>query len=497
MTPPQNAPAVPDGPELAGVAVRSTMWQGLAFVLGRAATMAATVVVARLLGPAEFGLVGIALFFIVFAETISAFGAAEALVYVRPDRRSTDAALVIALGAAAGLCLIGAALAPAVADFFGHADVTGLCRASLLGLFVGAAGQVPDALLRRDLRFKRRLVTEVTRAVVQAAVSITLAAAGLGAWALVWGYVASNFAWAVGSWALASYRPRAGWWRIRRDVARPLLAFGIPASGQALLAALIFDVDYVIVGRVLGPEALGEYTLAFRIPQLLVLSVFSILSMVAFPLFSRVRGDPGRLRRGYLTGVRLQSAYGLAVSVGLAVAAPPLVLVVFGPRWAGAAEPLQGLAFYAAFRAVGAGAADVYKGIGRPGLAAAVSLVRLLVLVPVLLVAAPHGTAAVAWAQAGTALVFAVLMQSVACRVLDVRAREFAAALRPALALAAGVASGAAIGRFGVSGTVELQLAMSVLAAAALGLAAVWIVDRGFVRDTVALLVPHRRAAAT
>jgi PST family polysaccharide transporter len=461
------------------------------------ATLLATVVLARLLDPQEFGLVALALVFILFAETLSVLGVAEALVYVRPSRRSTDTAIALSVATGGGLLLLGLALAPLVAGFFDRPDVTGLFRTLLLGLFLTSVGEVPDALLRRDLAFKKRMFAELARALTQGGISIALAATGFGPWALVWGYVAGNFAWASASWLLAGYRPHPGWWRIDTAAARPLLAFGLPSSAHALLAALIFDIDYVIVGRVLGPTALGEYTLAFRIPQMLVLNVFFVLAAVAFPLFSRVRGDPDRLRRGYLTSVRLQSAYGLGVSVGLAVTAPLLIDVVFGTKWAGAAVPLQALALYAAFRSLGTGAVDLYKGIGRPAIAAWVTLLRLAVLVPILLLVAPSGIEAVAWAQAGTALAFAILMQTIACRVVDVPLRELALALRPALALAIGVGLGAAAGRFGISGPPALQLAASVVAAGGGGLAAVWLADRGFVHDTVSLALPTwRRPAA-
>ena len=168
---------------------------------------------------------------------------------------------------------------------------------------------------------------------------------------------------------------------------------------------MIFDIDYLIVGSVLGAEALGLYTLAFRLPQVVILGVFAVLSSVAFPMFSRARADPARLKRGYVTSVRLLSAYGVAAGVGLFMVAPMLVPVVFGPQWSAAVVPLEALSLYAAARSLGAGAVDVYKGTGRPEIGVAVALVRLALLVPALVLAAHHGGIdAVAWTQAALAL---------------------------------------------------------------------------------------------
>jgi O-antigen/teichoic acid export membrane protein len=331
---------------------------------------------------------------------------------------------------------------------------------------------------------------------VQGVVSIVLAVGGAGPWAIVWGYLAGSAAACLTAWIVVAYRPGASVLRVEWPVVRRLLAYGAPAAGQGLLAALIFDIDYVIVGKSLGAEPLGAYTLAFRVPQLLIINVFFVLSAVAFPMFSRVSDDPERLRRGYLTTLRLQTAYGVAAGVGLFMVAPLLVPVVFGPAWEGSVAALGALALYASARALGAGAVDVYKGIGRPGLAATVSVVRFAVLVPALLVAVGGGIGAVAWTQAALALVFAVGMQAVAMRILGIAPAELRDTLRPAFALAAGAALGAGLIRWGLPGEGVAHLVAALAAGAAVAVAAVWVVDAQFVRDVRGLLRGRRAAVA-
>jgi PST family polysaccharide transporter len=341
-------------------------------------------------------------------------------------------------------------------------------------------------------------VSELARTLVQGVVSIALAATGAGAWAIVWGYVAGGVAGTVAAWVLSDYRPGRGVLRPPvPSLARRLLRYGVPVAGQALFAALIFDVDFVIVGRVLGGEALGIYTIAFRLPQVAIIGVFAVLSTVAFPMFSRARADPIRLRRGYLTSIRLQSAYGVGAGVGLFMIAPMVVPVVFGPQWVAAIVPLEALALYASARSLGAGAVDVYKGIGRPGLGLLVALLRLAVLVPALLLAARHGGIdAVAWTQAGLALVFAAGMQAVAARAVGLGFREIGRAVRPALALGAGVAVGAGVARWGLNGPDGLRLAAAVLGGATCGLVALWRTDARFLRESWALLTAGRGRTA-
>jgi lipopolysaccharide exporter len=478
---------------LARAAVSGVAWQGAAYLVGRGLTLAATVVLARLLAPEDFGVVAIALVFLTFAESAADLGIAQALVYFPRDPRRSDAALAVCLLSALALAVTGVLAAPLVADFFNRPDVAPMFRVLSLSLLLVALRQVPDALLRRELRFGRRAVAEASRALVQGGVSIVLALGGLGAWALVWGYLAGNLTWCLATWALAGYRPSVYFWRPRRATTGPLLRYGMPAAGQGLLAALIFDVDYLVVGHFLGAEALGLYTLAFRLPQMLVINVFFLISAVAFPIFSRARDDPERLRSGYLRSLRLEAAYGVGAGVALAVSAPMLVPVLFGPGWEGSVAPLQALGVYATFRALGFGAVDVYKAIGRPGLAAAVSLARLIVLVPALIAATHFGIEGVAWAQAALALGFAVLMQGVACRILQLPVRELWSAARPALAVALGVTAGIGAVRLALPGPDALRLAVAVPAAAVGALALLWTTDRRFISEILALIPGHRR----
>jgi lipopolysaccharide exporter len=489
-------PSPPAG--LSRLAVRAVLWQALSFTFGRGLTLVATVVLARLLTPAEFGLAGLAVVFVAFAEYVTDLGVAQALVYFERDERLQDGA--VALCAATGAVLAGAGLlaAPWVAAFFGAAEVEPMFRVLSAAMLVSALRQVPVALLRRELAFRRVLLTELSRAAVQGVVSIALAATGAGAWAIVWGYVAGGAVCTVAAWVLCDYRPGLRFARsLTPPVTRRLLGYGGPAAGQALLAALIFDVDYLIVGSVLGAEALGVYTLAFRLPQVAIIGVFAVLSSVAFPMFSRARADPDRLKRGYLTSVRLQSAYGVAAGVGLFMVSPMVVPVVFGPQWAAAVVPLEGLALYAAARALGAGAIDVYKGIGRPQLGLAVALVRLALLVPALLLAASYGGIdAVAWTQAALAVAFAAGMQAVAARIVGLGPADLGRAVRPALALAGGIVVGAGAVRWGLTGPEGLRLVAAVVAGAAAGLVVLWRVDADFLHESRALLAAGRGGSA-
>ena len=457
---------------LASATVNAVAWQGLSFVLGKVLVLVATVVLARLLGPAEFGLVSLALVFVGFVEVMADFGVGQALIYRRDSRRAADAAFACTVVSGLLLAAGTALAAPYLAQALGDPDVTVFLRVLALSFVLGSFGMVPDVLLRRDLLFKRRLVVQLSASATRGIVSVVLALAGAGAWSLVWGQLAAVTVASVVAWAVVRYRPDLRWWRLRWGDVRPLLVFGAPTAANGLLSTVILNVDYIIVSRVLGATALGYYLLAFRLPEMVIVSVFQVLSQVAFPVFSRARTEPGRLRRGYLRMLRLQTTYGVVVGCVLAAVAPYLVPLLFGPGWSPTVFPLQVLAVYAAFRSLGMGVVDVLKALGRPSLALWASVARLVVLVPALLVATRWGINGVAVTQVVVAMLFAVVMQVIAGRMLGARPAELLSACAPAVGAGIAGAACAAVAAALVPGE---DLPRLVVALAAAGLAAVTV----------------------
>jgi lipopolysaccharide exporter len=436
----------PEGPDsgqpketLARAGVRGAMWQGLAQAVGKSVVLVTTIVLARLLSPEQYGLVALALVLMAYAEAIADAGVAQALIYLERSAESARAALMVAIVSGLAITSIAVLSADAIAAFFHHPDVAPLVRVLAISLLAASLGSVPEALLRRELRFQRLTAATVIRAVVTGGVTIGLAVAGQGAWSLAIGTASGSAGYATSCWALLPQRVPWQVWRAGRSQVRATIRYGAPVAGSTLLAKLIFDVDYLIVGRLLGAEALGFYTMAFRLPEFLILNVFFVLASVMFPLYTRARHDPKRLQRGYMKSLQIQSLYGVTAGAGLAVVAPVLVPLLFGEKWLPVVLPLTLLSVYAAARSLGAGANEVYKAVGRPGLSIRLSVVRLAILVPVLFLAARWGIEGVAWAQLGVAVMFAIAMQMVAASVMHLRYVELFRAVLPALTCGLGV----------------------------------------------------------
>lgn len=424
---------------LAGRAARGAFWALLATLLVRLVSVASLAVLARLLVPEEFGLAAFALVFITYAETAADLGAAAALIYW-PERRAEAARAAFWINLVMSGFWLGATLlvAPAVAAFFHHPEAAPLLRLLAWSFPLKALANTHDALCQKELRFRQRLVPEVAMAGGKGVASVLFAVAGLGVWSLAWGQLAGLAARAVALWWIEPWRPVGP---LPRDLVRPLLRFGRGAVAVNVLAVLLHHADLVVVGRLLGPAALGLYQVATKLPEMTVALLIWVSAKVLFPTLSKLQAEPRELRRLYLGSLDTIALLALPATVAMLFLAPSLAVALFGERWAGAAPILQALAVYTGLRALGSPAGDVLKALGRPGLLARLGLFKVALLLPALWWAGHESAVAVALTMAVVTAATSALNLAVGCRITGASLRDLAAALSPNLLPAAALAA--------------------------------------------------------
>jgi O-antigen/teichoic acid export membrane protein len=216
-----------------------------------------------------------------------------------------------------------------------------------------------------------------------------------------------------------------------------MLNFGGHIISVGLVAALQNNVDYLLVGRILGAAALGYYTIAFRIPELIIRNLNAVVGNVAHPLLSKLQTDAGKLQSVYFSYVRYISLFTFPAGVGLALTAEPLIKSVYTPKWEPAIFLMQCIAIALAISSVGHVPGVLYKAINRPQILSQLALIKLPVTVGVLWYAAQWNLNAVAVSQIALAIFYMSLDSIVVSRVIGFGLRTFLGALTPALAGAA------------------------------------------------------------
>ena len=399
--PPATAADKADG-GLRARAARGVVWAAAEKWLVRASTLVGFVILGRLLEPAEFGVVALAMVFITLLTVVTEGGFGIFLVQ-RPTIDRTVATTTFVVSAGLGLVLAPALAlaAPLLADLLDTPALAQVLPALAVALLVASLSVVPASLLQRDLRFRDLAVRQVVATGLSVVVAVVLAFAGAGVWALVaQTLVRSVVAFAV-LWWMSDFRPA---WTFSRPAAREMLGFGSKSLGIDLLRRVRDEGEAFLVGVLLGTTALGYWTVALRLVTVVVDLFSAVLGRVASPVFARVREDVPRLGRALGSSMAIAGFVMVPVLVVLALTSEHVVPWVFGSQWV----PATGVAAVLAFRAVAYALGDFPRVAlvvtGAPGAELAVTLGQVCGQVVVLLLVADRGLVAIALALTGWAV---------------------------------------------------------------------------------------------
>lgn len=419
-------------PGLARATVRGTLWTYASFYSGKLLFFLTTVILARLLTKEDFGVAGYALVVMSFLDVMSDLGIGPALIYERENPKAADTAFWLGLGISSTLFVATWFMAPLAGVYFNDARAVGVTRVLALTFPISALSNVHDMLLRKGLAFGRKFIPDLTRATSKGLISIVLAVAGFGPWSLILGQIGGTLFSALAYWRILPWRPS---FRFSRDLARALLGYGVKIVSVNTLGILLLNLDYLLIGRFFGAAALGVYTLAFRIPELIIMQFCNVIATVIFPVFSKLRATPQALSDAFLTTTRYVAIVTVPLGLGLALVAKPFVLTLFTAKWAEAIPVMRAISIYALLLSLAYNAGDVYKAQGRPMLLTRISLLKAAILLPALWWAVTGvGTInAVAWTHVAVALAASAINLVVAARVLRTPLRRLVAALGPAL----------------------------------------------------------------
>jgi PST family polysaccharide transporter len=353
-------------------------------------------VLARLLLPTDFGLIGMLLVFSGFAALFAEFGFAGALVH-QPDLTKVQVSSVFWLNLGVGLLLSALffMLAPLIARFFGSPALAPLGRAFSPSFALGALGIVPRALLQREMSFRRMAHVELSSALIAGIIGITLALAGFGVWSLV---VQSLAAALVGS-VLAFHASR--WIPTRSYSAgavRSLLSYSGNLFGFNFINYWARNADNLLVGRFMGSASLGIYNRAYTIMLLPVRQIVGVLSRVMFPALSSIQGEKARVKEAYLRATGVIALVTFPMMAGLLVVARPFVLTLLGAKWAGVIPVLQILCVVSLFQTLMNPTGWLFQSQGRTDWMFRWGLVSSTVFVAAIAVGVALGTVeSVAW----------------------------------------------------------------------------------------------------
>lgn len=326
--------------------------------------------------------------------------------------------------------------------FFDGPQVSAVLPTMASVLVFAGIGTVPRARMERTFRFGQLAVLDVCAAFSSGITMAYLSLSGFEVWSLVWAFVVRHAILGLGPWLFCPINPVCAF---SAEDARMLLGFGSKWTGSRLVGYVQQNLDYLLIGRFLGIEALGYYGLAFRLIAFPQTRVVQAVAKVTFPAFSALQDDVARLGRAYLTTVKYVAVLVFPIMAGFFLLAHPGVVLLFEPEMAPAAVVLQLLSPAGALRAVASPAGLVFSAVGRTGLALVWNVAGAIFMLAALWLGISGGITGAALAVSLGVLVLTAASQSIVNRLARIAFGEYLKALYPAAlgsALMAGVVAG-------------------------------------------------------
>lgn len=417
---------------MTGEIAKGAAWMVLFRLVDRCVGIVSTIILARLLLPADFGLVAMAMSIIAVIELATAFSFEIALIQkAEPQPEHYDTAWTLNILVAAAGAAVTAALAYPAAAFYGDPRLVVVMLAIGAAWFVSGFENVGTVNFRRNMDFAAEFRLMATKRMITFAVTMAAALLFRSYWALVAGMATGRIAGVALSYAMQPYRPR-----LSLQCTRELFSFSGWLLANNMAGVLLSKTPHFFVGRVFGAQTLGAYTVGSEIAQLAHTELVAPINRAMFPGYSRLVNDLPAFRRTCIDATAAILLIVLPVCVGVAALAGPVVRILLGEQWSEAVPVIEILAFAGAVTAVTSNNVAAYIALGRPHLTTAILVTRLALLAAmVALFVGSHGLVAVAYAELVAAIGSLAVSLPILFKTLQMSVRSYLASLwRPLLA---------------------------------------------------------------
>jgi len=403
------------------MSINRKMAKGAAWVLAfklahRTMTLIATIVLARLLIPEDFGLVALVTAVVGALALLSAFSFDVVLIqHPNPQPVHYDTVWTIQLIVELTIASLLVVVSTSVASFYNEPRLVGIFLVLALSTSLGAFSNVGVVNFRKELQFDKDFLFMFVPKLIGFCVTIPLAFWLRSYWALVIGTFVIKVTSLCTSYFLSPYRPK-----LSLGARRELIGFSKWLFLNNILIFLRMRSADFVIGKIAGPESLGTFTVANEISAVPTTELVAPINRAVFPGYAKMSGDLDLLRKGYLDVIGLIAALALPLAAGISATSELLVIVFLGQKWIAAVPIIAVLGLSGAIRAMETNVGTVFYALGRPRVVTALSALNVVILIPALIIFTIHsGPIGAANAIILTALVNLPVHYGVICRTLN------------------------------------------------------------------------------
>ncbi len=380
---------------LAWSALDNASRYGMQFFIG--------IVLARLLSPDDYGLLGLTGIFTVVCTTLVNGGFSTALIR-KKDASEDDfnTAFICNFGMSMLLYTVIYVCAPLIADFFGHEELISLVRISSLGLIIGGLSMVQMARLTKKIDFKTQTKITVVATAVSGAVGIGMAVAGFGVWALVAQQLASHTISTVQLYIYSKWFPCL---RFSKNSFHNLFGFGWKMMVSALLDTIWKELYLVVVGKFYNPATLGQYTRSRHYAKLFSSNLTNVIQRVTYPVLSSIQDEPERMVSAYRRIIKTSMFISAISLFFIGAISEPLIYCMIGPKWHEASTYLPFICLASSLYPLHAINLNMLQVQGRSDLFLGLEIIKKIIALAPLFIGAFVGILPMLWANIAAGIV--------------------------------------------------------------------------------------------
>jgi len=336
------------------------------------------IILARLLSPNDFGLLGIGLLTMMTLETFSNTGFQEALIQKKENVEAfLNSAWTILIIRGIILFLILFLISPFISAFYSAPKATIIIRITGLAILLQSFSNIGIIYFQKELEFHKQFVLQVSGIIADFCISVTLAILLKNVWALVWGLLAGYGIKLLVSYLVHSYRPKICF---DKEKTLELFGFGKWVLGGSIIVFLLLQGDDIVVGKLLGLTALGFYQIAYKISNTPATELSRVISTVSFPAYSKVQDDTNKLKQYYFEILKFTAFFSFLLAGIIITLAPEFTSIFLGNKWSPIIPIIQLLSIFGLIRSLNATFGPVFYATGSPYILTKLAFYQLIFL---------------------------------------------------------------------------------------------------------------------
>jgi len=403
--------------------------QGIQFVI--------TIIIARILTPADYGLIGMISIFMGVSMSFINSGFGQALIQ-RQNATHIDESTIFFFNIFLGFIFffILFFVAPLIAAFYKQPILTLLIRVMALNLIINSFSIVQNALITKTIDFKRLTKISLISVVISGTVGIILAIKGFGVWSLVVQLIVSNLVKTILLWLFSKWRPLLVF-----SVAsfKSLFSFGSKLLASGLLNQIFDNIYNLVIGKIYTPASLGYYTQAKRIQEMPVNNSISILQRVTYPIYATIQDETTRLKTVYRKTIKAIVMINFPLMIGIMICAYPLIKVLLTDKWLQAVPYLQLLCIIGLFLPLSSVNLNILKVKGRTDIFFYLEIAKKIIITLAILITFRYGIYIMIFGQVCTSFIAHFLNIYYSGRLINYNIHEQLNDIAPYLFLSVGV----------------------------------------------------------